>query len=169
MKSERTVDQLTAHTHHGCIESFTRKNRCGVRSTGCSISCPVPPFFTICGTCPRSTTHRFGIIHAGDELSVPIAQVDGTAIAVEFEGRLITLDVIRSHPHNQITLSRNSTYIIGHLPLGQIVCIIAEVHTCQVDTLCIGVIYLDPAVEIRSRTHHYARIRGHHFVDDKSC
>ena len=169
MKCKHTVNQLTAHTHHGCIESFTRKNRCGVRSTGCSISCPVPFLTAVCGSCPGSTTHRFGIIHAGNQTAVPVAQVDSSAITVEFEGRLITLDVIRSHPHHQITLGRNSTYIIGHLPLGQIVCIIAEVHTCQVNILGVGIVYFYPTVEIRSRTHHHARIRSHHFVDDEGC
>ena len=129
MKCERTINQLTTRAHHRSIKSIAGKDCCGICGTRCSIGSPVPPFFTISSTCPRSTTHCFGIFHAGDQLSVLVTQTDGTAIAVEFKGRLITLDFIRPHPHNQITLGRHSTYVVGHLPLGQIVCIIAEIHT----------------------------------------
>ena len=132
---QRTAEQLTTQVDDGCIEPLAGKDGLGVRLAGCGCRCPSPAVAVIGGAGVGCTALGFRIYLAGNQLSVLVAQIDGTAVAVKLEGCLIALDIVGTQPDDQKTLCRNTAHFTGHLPERQVVLVVTEIHACKIDAL----------------------------------
>ena len=137
---QRASEELTALVDHRCRQPFVGEDGCGIRGTRCGVSRPSPIVTAIGLTGPGRMADGLGIGLARDELPLVVTQIDGTAIAVEFEGRLVVLDIIATKPDHPETFCRDGTHVLGHLPQRRVVGIVAEVHTTDIDRLITGVI-----------------------------
>ena len=100
-------------------------------------------------------------------MSVTVAQTDDAAVAVEFEGCLVTPYLIRTQPHDEEAFGGNGTDVSGQFPALQVVGIITQIHSREVDGLFCRIVELYPTVEIVGRTHYRTGIGSHKLVDDK--
>ena len=94
LDGERAVENLATLADHGRVEPLVGKDRSGVRLARRRIVGPAPRAAAVGGTCPGGAAHGLGVLLAGDEFSVTVAQVDGASVAVELEGGLLGADVV---------------------------------------------------------------------------
>ena len=90
LDGERAVENLATLADHWRVEPLVGKDGSGVRL----IVGPAPRAAAVGGTCPGGAAHGLGVLLAGDEFSVTVAQVDGASVAVELEGCLLGADVV---------------------------------------------------------------------------
>ena len=98
-----------------------------------------------------------------------VAEIDGAAVTVEFEGALVGLDFVGAEPHHLEALGRDDAHVARHAPACGVVGVVAEVHATEVDGLGAGIVNLYPAVEIGGWTHGCPHVGGHDFIDDQYC
>ena len=140
MECKRTVKQLAARADNWCIKSRAGKDCRLVRCPWSRGGRPPPVIdtITLAGVC--CTTHCFRIYLTGNELSALITEVDGTTVTIKLKRCLITLNLVRTQPNDQIAFGRNTTNVVGHLPKHEVILIVAEIHACEADDRCIGII-----------------------------
>ena len=110
-------------------------------------------------------TQGFGILLTGNKTAIGIAQVDGTTVAVEFE-RCLCLQITGTEPDHLIALGGHFAHVDGHLPFGQVVLIVAQIHASEINLLIGRIVHFNPTVEINGGTHDFSNIRGHQFIDN---
>ena len=125
---ERIGEKFAADIDNWWSESVGGKDRGCVSGFWGGVGCPTPFVAAVSGTCIGCMTHSLRIGNAGDDVPALVAKKDSATVAVEFEGCLCIQDVVGTKPDDLVVLGGDFSDILRHLPFGQVVLVVAQVH-----------------------------------------